>query len=183
LDGFQSQTSQNLLQFFPIPSNPHGIGITEQALRGARKLPELLRPWEFGPGSSSPSKISGSASRSFSVLAVTDARCLSVHGRRPPRWICSHPHSPSRRFHERSLPPSLSHCFELPGFISCFLGNFSLCVCVGGGVWVARSDVAAVVTPSATAAQCGWFGCWIWWVDGNEWVVAPARDLACPVGR
>jgi hypothetical protein len=33
LDGFQSQTSQNLSQFFPIPSNPHGIGITEQALR------------------------------------------------------------------------------------------------------------------------------------------------------
>jgi hypothetical protein len=32
LDGFQSQTSQNLSQFFPIPSNPHGIGITEQAL-------------------------------------------------------------------------------------------------------------------------------------------------------
>jgi hypothetical protein len=34
LDGFQSQTSQNLSQFFPIPSNPHGIGITEQALTG-----------------------------------------------------------------------------------------------------------------------------------------------------
>jgi hypothetical protein len=34
LDGFQSQTSQNLSQFFPIPSNPHGIGITEQALNG-----------------------------------------------------------------------------------------------------------------------------------------------------
>jgi hypothetical protein len=33
LDGFQSQTSQNLSQFFPIPSNPHGIGITEQALK------------------------------------------------------------------------------------------------------------------------------------------------------
>jgi hypothetical protein len=32
LDEFQSQTSQNRLQFFPIPSNPHGIGITEQAL-------------------------------------------------------------------------------------------------------------------------------------------------------
>jgi hypothetical protein len=32
LDGFQSQTSQNLSQFFPIPSNPYGIGITEQAL-------------------------------------------------------------------------------------------------------------------------------------------------------
>jgi hypothetical protein len=32
LDRFQSQTSQNLSQFFPIPSNPHGIGITEQAL-------------------------------------------------------------------------------------------------------------------------------------------------------
>lgn len=25
---------------------------------------------------------------------------------------------------------------------------FVLCECVGGGVWVARSDVAAVVTPS-----------------------------------
>jgi hypothetical protein len=33
LDGFQSQTSQNLSQFFPIPSNPHRIGITEQALK------------------------------------------------------------------------------------------------------------------------------------------------------
>jgi hypothetical protein len=33
LDEFQSQTSQNLSQFFPIPSNPHGIGITEQALK------------------------------------------------------------------------------------------------------------------------------------------------------
>jgi hypothetical protein len=32
LDGFQSQTSQNLSQFFSITSNPHGIGITEQAL-------------------------------------------------------------------------------------------------------------------------------------------------------
>jgi hypothetical protein len=32
LDEFQSQTNQNLSQFFPIPFHPHGIGITEQAL-------------------------------------------------------------------------------------------------------------------------------------------------------
>jgi hypothetical protein len=34
LDGFESQTSQTSSQFFPIPSNPCVLGITEQALRG-----------------------------------------------------------------------------------------------------------------------------------------------------
>jgi hypothetical protein len=34
LSGFQSRTSPNLSYFFPIPSNPHAIGITEQALMG-----------------------------------------------------------------------------------------------------------------------------------------------------
>jgi hypothetical protein len=32
LDGFESQTSQTSSQFFPIPSNPCVLGITEQAL-------------------------------------------------------------------------------------------------------------------------------------------------------
>jgi hypothetical protein len=34
LDGFESQTSQTSSQFFPIPSNPCVLGITEQALNG-----------------------------------------------------------------------------------------------------------------------------------------------------
>jgi hypothetical protein len=34
LDGFESQTSQTSSQFFPIPSNPCVLGITEQALGG-----------------------------------------------------------------------------------------------------------------------------------------------------
>jgi hypothetical protein len=34
LDGFESQTSQTSSQFFPIPSNPCVLGITEQALTG-----------------------------------------------------------------------------------------------------------------------------------------------------
>jgi hypothetical protein len=33
LDGFESQTAQTSSQFFPIPSNPCVLGITEQALR------------------------------------------------------------------------------------------------------------------------------------------------------
>jgi hypothetical protein len=32
LDGFESQTAQTSSQFFPIPSNPCVLGITEQAL-------------------------------------------------------------------------------------------------------------------------------------------------------
>jgi hypothetical protein len=32
LDEFESQTSQTSSQFFPIPSNPCVLGITEQAL-------------------------------------------------------------------------------------------------------------------------------------------------------
>jgi hypothetical protein len=32
LSGFKSQTNQNPSYFFPIPSNPHGTGITEKAL-------------------------------------------------------------------------------------------------------------------------------------------------------
>jgi hypothetical protein len=50
LDGFQSQTSQNLSQFFPIPSNPHGIGITEQALMEFTRLffPTNLRAQQRG---------------------------------------------------------------------------------------------------------------------------------------
>jgi hypothetical protein len=34
LDGFESQTAQTSSQFFPIPSNPCVLGITEQALKG-----------------------------------------------------------------------------------------------------------------------------------------------------
>jgi hypothetical protein len=33
LDGFETQTNQISSQFFPIPSNPCVLGITEQALR------------------------------------------------------------------------------------------------------------------------------------------------------
>jgi hypothetical protein len=33
LDGFESHTSQTSSQFFPIPSNPYVLGITEQALK------------------------------------------------------------------------------------------------------------------------------------------------------
>jgi hypothetical protein len=33
LDGFETQTSQTSSHFFPIPSNPCVLGITEQALR------------------------------------------------------------------------------------------------------------------------------------------------------
>jgi hypothetical protein len=32
LDGFETQTSQTSSHFFPIPSNPCVLGITEQAL-------------------------------------------------------------------------------------------------------------------------------------------------------
>jgi hypothetical protein len=32
LDGFESHTSQTSSHFFPIPSNPCVLGITEQAL-------------------------------------------------------------------------------------------------------------------------------------------------------
>jgi hypothetical protein len=32
LDGFESQTAQTSSQFFPIPSNPCVLGITEQTL-------------------------------------------------------------------------------------------------------------------------------------------------------
>jgi hypothetical protein len=35
LDGFESQTAQTSSQFFPIPSNPCVLGITEQALTGS----------------------------------------------------------------------------------------------------------------------------------------------------
>jgi hypothetical protein len=35
LDGFESQISQTSSQFFPIPSNPCVLGITEQALTSA----------------------------------------------------------------------------------------------------------------------------------------------------
>jgi hypothetical protein len=38
LDGFESQTSQTSSQFFPIPSNPCVLGITEQALNVAATL-------------------------------------------------------------------------------------------------------------------------------------------------
>jgi hypothetical protein len=38
LSGFKSQTSQNLLYFFSIAFNQHGIEITEQALSGFRVL-------------------------------------------------------------------------------------------------------------------------------------------------
>ena len=52
---------------------------------------------------------------------------------------------------------------------------------VGGGVWVARRDVAGS-SNSVSAAQCSWSGCWIRWLA--EWLVAAAaRDLAAPVGR
>jgi hypothetical protein len=34
LRGFQSPVSQNPLQSISIPSNPYGLKITEQALRG-----------------------------------------------------------------------------------------------------------------------------------------------------
>jgi hypothetical protein len=44
LDGFQSQTSQNLSQFFPIPSNPYGIGITEQTLSWTDEHPPPQAP-------------------------------------------------------------------------------------------------------------------------------------------
>jgi hypothetical protein len=37
LDGFKSRTSQNPSYFFPIPSNPHVTGITEQALKRVPK--------------------------------------------------------------------------------------------------------------------------------------------------
>jgi hypothetical protein len=37
LSGFKSQTSQNLSYFFPIPSYPYGIGITEQGLISRNK--------------------------------------------------------------------------------------------------------------------------------------------------
>jgi hypothetical protein len=37
LDGFESQTSQTSSQFFPIPSNPCVLGITEQALNVVSK--------------------------------------------------------------------------------------------------------------------------------------------------
>jgi hypothetical protein len=33
LDGFETQTSQTSSHFFPIPSNPCVLGITEQALK------------------------------------------------------------------------------------------------------------------------------------------------------
>jgi hypothetical protein len=51
LDEFQSQTSQNLSQFFPIPSNPHEIGITEQALLWPGGLSSVpgIRKRSFGP--------------------------------------------------------------------------------------------------------------------------------------
>jgi hypothetical protein len=38
LDGFESQTSQTSSQFFPIPSNPCVLGITEQALTWIHRL-------------------------------------------------------------------------------------------------------------------------------------------------
>jgi hypothetical protein len=41
LDGFESQTAQTSSQFFPIPSNPCVLGITEQAL--IRFLFKVLR--------------------------------------------------------------------------------------------------------------------------------------------
>jgi hypothetical protein len=36
LDGFETQTSQTSSHFFPIPSNPCVLGITEQALTHVR---------------------------------------------------------------------------------------------------------------------------------------------------
>jgi hypothetical protein len=34
LGGIKSQASQSSSKFFPIPSNPYILGITEQALKG-----------------------------------------------------------------------------------------------------------------------------------------------------
>jgi hypothetical protein len=41
LDGFESHTSQTSSHFFPIPSNPCVLGITEQALRACSLELEL----------------------------------------------------------------------------------------------------------------------------------------------
>jgi hypothetical protein len=42
LDGFESQTSQTSSHFFPIPSNPCVLGITEQALNDFIKEADLV---------------------------------------------------------------------------------------------------------------------------------------------
>jgi hypothetical protein len=49
LDGFESQTAQTSSQFFPIPSNPCVLGITEQALTGLRNQQQRTSPRCIGP--------------------------------------------------------------------------------------------------------------------------------------
>jgi hypothetical protein len=44
LDGFESQTSQTSSQFFPIPSNPCVLGITEQALNEKKSMATSFIP-------------------------------------------------------------------------------------------------------------------------------------------
>jgi hypothetical protein len=43
LDGFETQTSQTSSHFFPIPSNPCVLGITEQALIWRRLESRVLK--------------------------------------------------------------------------------------------------------------------------------------------
>jgi hypothetical protein len=62
LDGFESQTSQISSQFFPIPSNPCVLGITEQALKkfdlfGIQTHPITLNPHGLRANRTSPTLV------------------------------------------------------------------------------------------------------------------------------
>jgi hypothetical protein len=67
VDGFESQTSQISSHFFPIPSNPCVLGITEQAL--TRNFQHSTYPFIY-PGYHAPIVDIGGAT-TFNILLET----------------------------------------------------------------------------------------------------------------